>query len=82
MDAPHAESTAAFLHLPMRALLMPLKRGTSQKTISGNIAELHNGATYERTTKKYGKQKANKQAVAIAMRKAGKGRKRTIAEGY
>ena len=57
---------------------MPLKKGSSQKTISGNIAELvmsirkrgHIGASHPES-----KQKAVKQAVAIALTKAGKSRK-------
>jgi O6-methylguanine-DNA--protein-cysteine methyltransferase len=51
---------------------MPLKKGSSQKTISSNIRELHGGKTYASTARKYGKAKANKQAVAIAMKEAGK----------
>lgn len=43
---------------------MPLKRGSSRKVISQNIkTEMHAG-------------KPQKQAVAIAMRKAGKARRR------
>lgn len=46
---------------------MPLKRGSSKKTIAANIRTLmHEG-------------RPQKQAVAIAMSKAGKKRKRTIA---
>ncbi len=53
---------------------MPLSRGSSQKTISSNIAELHSGNTYAKTKAKFGKKTANRQAVAIAMREAGKSR--------
>jgi len=59
---------------------MPLKRGTSNKTVSGNIRELHGGRTYARTRRKFGAKKANKQAVAIALsqkrKSAGKNRRR------
>ena len=42
--------------------LMPLKKGSSKKTISGNIRELmHSG-------------RPQKQAIAISMNKAGKSR--------
>ena len=62
---------------------MPLKRGKSRATISGNIAELHGGATYARTMAKFGAKRANRQAVAIAMKEAGKARRRprTIMDG-
>lgn len=55
---------------------MPLKKGRSQATISENIRELHSGSTFAHTAKKFGKARANKQAVAIAMSQARKGRKR------
>lgn len=43
---------------------MPLKRGSSRKTVSSNI----------RTLRREGR--SQKQSVAIALRKAGKARKR------
>lgn len=46
---------------------MPLKKGTSKKTVSSNIREFHKGKTYARTRKKFGAKKANKQAVAAAL---------------
>lgn len=46
-----------------------LKSGTSQKTVSQNIAELHQGKTYEQTKEKFGEDKANKQSIAIALSK-------------
>ncbi len=56
---------------------MPLKAGKSRKTISGNIRELHTGKTYRRTKAKFGKKKADKQAVAIALSEA----RKTVAHG-
>lgn len=43
---------------------MPLKKGRSKKVVSGNIRELRHSGYPQR------------QAVAIAMKKAGKSRKR------
>lgn len=51
---------------------MPLLPGTSQKTVSKNIRELHTGKVYAKTKAKYGAGKANKQAVAIALNTARK----------
>ena len=51
---------------------MPMKEGSSQETISENISEFHKGKTYARTKRKFGKEKADKQAVAAALNKAGK----------
>lgn len=53
---------------------MPLKSGSSQKVISSNIREFHGGETYAKTAAKFGKKKADKQAVAIALSKAREGR--------
>lgn len=51
---------------------MPLKKGSSRKTISQNIKEFHTGKTYASTAKKFGKKRANKQAVAVALNSARK----------
>lgn len=57
---------------------MPLKKGSSQKTISGNISEMirkfkKTGSIG--TSKPTSKKKAVKQAVAIALSTAGKSKK-------
>jgi hypothetical protein len=55
---------------------MPLIKAKSkskkaiQKAISQNIREFHTGKTYARTKKKYGSKRANKQAIAAAIRAA------------
>jgi hypothetical protein len=56
---------------------MPLLKGV--ENIGKNISELHKGKTYAHTATKFGKKKADKQAVAIAIAqarkaKAGKGK--------
>jgi len=51
---------------------MPLKNGKSKQVLSSNIKELHTGKTYTKTEKKFGKDKANKQAIAITFAKAKK----------
>lgn len=48
---------------------MPLKKGKSKKVLSSNIREFHKGKTYARTRRKFGKKRANKQAVAVAFAK-------------
>jgi len=60
---------------------MPLKKGSSDKTVSSNIkTEMH---AYEKTgtlgnnSHPANKKAAQKQAVAIALTKAGKSRKQT-----
>lgn len=53
---------------------MPLKKGKSKKVVSENISEFHKGQTYSKTKAKYGKAKADKQAVAVAMAKKRKGK--------
>jgi uncharacterized protein DUF6496 len=51
---------------------MPLREGTSKKTISKNIEEFHKGKTFAKTEKKFGKKRADKQAVAVAFSEARK----------
>lgn len=48
---------------------MPLKKGKSKEVVSQNISEFHTGRTYAATRKKFGKAKADKQAVAVALAK-------------
>jgi len=57
---------------------MPLKHGSSEKTISYNIAELHKGPQYERTKREHGKAVADRQAVAIAMSHARRSKRKTM----
>jgi hypothetical protein len=57
---------------------MPLSRGSSSKTISSNISEMM--GSFKKTgklgtSKPASKKKAQKQAVAIALNKAGKTKK-------
>lgn len=49
---------------------MPLESGSSKSVISDNIRELHSGKTFAKTSAKFGKDTANKQAIAIAFSKA------------
>jgi hypothetical protein len=60
---------------------MPLSRGSSQKTISGNISEMMGkfGKTGSiGSSKPKSKKKAQKQAIAIALEKAGKSNKMNV----
>jgi hypothetical protein len=59
---------------------MPLKKGSSRETISANIAEMvdeYKEAGHIGTSHPADKQKAVKQATAIALTKAGRSRKQT-----
>ena len=51
---------------------MPLTPGSSDKTISKNISEFHTGPRYAHTAAKFGKERANRQAIAVAMSEAGR----------
>ena len=57
---------------------MPLKKGRSAAVVSKNIRELHGGKTYAHTAAKFGKKRANRQAVAIAMHEAGRARPKRL----
>ena len=51
---------------------MPLAPGSSPSVVSKNISEFHKGPTFQNTAKKFGKDRANKQAVAVALHNADK----------
>lgn len=53
---------------------MPLEPGSSPKVVSKNIREFHTGKTYAYTASKFGKERANKQAIAVALSEARKSR--------
>ena len=53
---------------------MPGLKGA--RNVGRNIREVHKGKTYARTKRKFGKKKANKQAIAIALSEAGLSRKK------
>lgn len=46
---------------------MPLIQSGSKEAVSKNISEFHTGKTYARTAAKFGKAKADKQAIAVAL---------------
>jgi hypothetical protein len=48
---------------------MPLLPGKGKKVVSENISEFHKGKTFAATAAKFGKKKADAQAVAAAMSK-------------
>lgn len=47
--------------------MSPLKSGTGKSVVSSNIKEFHKGKTYAKTKAKFGKEKADKQAIAAAI---------------
>jgi hypothetical protein len=53
---------------------MPGRKGV--KNVGRNIKEFHKGKTFKKTARKFGKKRANKQAIAVGMRMAGVARKR------
>jgi hypothetical protein len=55
---------------------MPLEKGTSKEATEANFHEVRHGNTYAKTKKKFGKQRANKQMVAIVLSNKRKSAKR------
>lgn len=55
---------------------MPLKSGTNKRMISANFHELRHGKQYKKTARKHGKKRAQKQMIAIVLKKVGKSRKK------
>jgi hypothetical protein len=53
---------------------MPLTKGKSKKVIKKNFDEFGSGKTYAKTSKKFGKAKANKQRIAVVLSEARKGK--------
>ena len=53
---------------------MPLLQGNSPAVQAKNFHEFHGGKTYAHTLKKFGKARANAQAVAAVLHEAGKNR--------
>jgi hypothetical protein len=47
---------------------MPLIKSDTQAATEDNFHELRHGKTFKKTAKKYGKTKARKQMVAIALK--------------
>ena len=55
---------------------MPLKKGSSKKTVQANFHEFRHGAQYKKDVKKFGKKKANKMMVAAVLSTSDKSKKR------
>lgn len=49
---------------------MPLKPG--KQNFSSNVSEFHKGKTFAKTAKKFGKKKADQQALAVSYKMARK----------
>ena len=54
---------------------MPGRKGAAN--VGSNIREAHKGKTYKKTAKKFGKKKADKQAIAIGLSEAGVSKKKS-----
>lgn len=47
---------------------MPLHKGTGRATVKKNFEEFGKGKTYAHTKSKFGKEKADKQRVAVVLK--------------
>lgn len=55
---------------------MPLQKGKSKAVQKQNFKEFHKGKTFAHTEAKFGKERANKQAVAVVLSESRKGKKK------
>lgn len=46
---------------------MPLRKGSDRKTTEENFREFGKGRTYNRTKRRYGKKRADRQRVAVVL---------------
>ena len=46
---------------------MPLIKSAKKEAVGKNISELHKGPQFKQTAQKFGKARAEKQAVAVAL---------------
>jgi hypothetical protein len=53
---------------------MPGRKGA--RNVGRNISEFHKGPTYQRTKRKFGKKRADRQAIAVGFSEAGQSRKK------
>lgn len=54
---------------------MPLDKSGSSDALAGNFDELRHGKTFKKTEKKYGKKRARKQMIAIALKTQREGKR-------
>jgi len=55
---------------------MPVIKSAKKSVVGKNIKEFHTGKTYAHTLAKFGKAKANKQAIAVALSTQRRARKK------
>ena len=53
--------------MPLRKARKGSSKKTRQRVASANIREMHHGATFARTARKFGKAKAHRQAIAAGL---------------